>query len=87
MRYIIVAAACLVMTACVIPSSQMASFMGKDKEELHKKWGSPETIRPDGAGGQIWTYEVIDATQPRAKLRVFYIDKDGKIYKWSWRGL
>ena len=87
MRIAFLVVVCFALGACVTPTSKMASFIGKDKNELHQKWGSPETIRKDGAGGEIWTYEVIDATQPRPKLRTFYIDGNGKVYKWEWRGL
>ena len=77
----------------------MNSWVGKHKRDLIAEWGSPTSTDNDSEGGEILTYkEVIDNVHSYTivyreenrysiKLRTFFVNNNGRIYKVSWRGL
>lgn len=81
----------------------MASWVGHHQSELIASWGPPNRIMPDGKGGTVLDYShykdlgqrgYIDRrgniyTYPRGyqATRLFYVDSDGIIYNFKWKGL
>jgi hypothetical protein len=74
----------------------MDSWLGSHKSALIQSWGPPSRYESDGKGGEILVYEqkstrgaVIGNTyQERTTYpyKMFYADKDGKIYYWRTGG-
>ncbi len=105
MRHLIILfLVCVFFAGCTGPSKlnsvDMESWIGADKSELVKKWGTPNEIYPDSDGGEIYSYiqenEVLvyglshDLSTGKANYtatRKFWIDSSGKITYWEWEGL
>ena len=51
-----VLALCLSLAGCSTLNKTMESWMGHDVNDLIASWGPPQTIIPDGHGGQIFLY-------------------------------
>lgn len=93
------------ITGCTGPTklnnTEMESWIGADKSELLKYWGSPNEIYAEGENGEeiyVYTKETSvtvqglshDITSGKARYnatRKFWIDASGKIVDWEWRGL
>ena len=82
-------------------NEMMASWEGHHYSDLIESWGPPTQIIDDGEGGEIVCYESTRSvtsgsigrygaysgnTTSYNTYRMFWIDDDGNIYKWSWRG-
>jgi len=81
----------------------MASWIGKHQSELIAEWGPPNKIMPDGKGGTVLDYSYYKDlgeniyinrrgygyTSPRGYTakRYFYVDSNGIIYNFKWKGL
>ncbi|SRR6266508_5471973 len=85
---------------CASVDSMMASWMGHHQSELIASWGPPQRTASDGAGGTVLIYleyrsqvgrtgSVLGALTAGGSVaeRMFYVNADGIIYRWRWRGL
>ena len=75
----------------------MSSWVDAPVSALVDSWGAPASVVPDGKGGQIYVYrQYVDAGTVYGptyafhsgwwRVREFYVDKKGYIYKYRWSG-
>lgn len=91
----VVIAATLLFHGCFLSkriSKNMDSWVGTHQSELIRKVGPPERTASDGAGGVVLIYErqralSTDGSPTKPAMRMFYVNPDGIIYHWRWRGL
>ncbi len=90
-------------TGCASIDKTMQSWVGSTEGDLIAAWGPPQGVYSDGRGGKILAYYGHVAvsvpgyvygnyyTAPHDggwdQQRMFYINKDGVIYSWRWKGL
>jgi hypothetical protein len=64
----------------------MDSWMGNNQHNLILSWGPPARTTSDGDNGQILIYAnqfyYAQWNMTVYNYRMFYVDKDGKIYSW-----
>jgi hypothetical protein len=120
------------ITGCTaMIDKKMASWVGRNVNDLIASWGPPQQTMSDGQGGQVLIYSQAKTwttpgqattntygnantygniygntyqgntygsatstttyTPPQTSgynaQRMFWADKDGRIYRWSWKGL
>lgn len=86
MKYVIIAAIMILMVSCGSTRKAMDSWLGSDKTELIRQWGPPFATVSDGGTGEIMVFT--DAIYIPAysitnyRYRMFYVNKEGKIYHW-----
>jgi len=84
--------------AAIFSNDHMDSWMGHHKSELLMSWGPPTKVDSDGKGGEILSYiydfrrskvrknaytddyEIVPTGYKTT--RMFWVNKDGKIYYW-----
>ena len=76
-------------------NNQMQAWVGHSRDELITSWGAPQQTMNDGRGGIIYVYiqnlpsppDFIPAGFPVPQSqRIFWINSNGIIYNWSWKG-
>lgn len=68
------------------PNAAMASWQGRNWNDLVASWGPPARVMDDGSGGRILTYEIKCSNPGVRLLRMFWANRDNVIYRWSWHG-
>lgn len=69
----------------------MKSWIGHHTSKLIQQWGAPTRVAPDGLGGEILVYEFRTDLRmfnlpPITRVRQFYSDSHGTIYRWRVHG-
>lgn len=91
---IVVLAALALGCASANLSKTMESWVGHSTSELIEKWGPPDSVVPDGKGGQClhyvdqrsWYNYLSNQTRTWQQKRTFCAKEDGTIYWWQTRG-
>lgn len=65
----------------------MAARVGTHYSELIESCGPPTRVIDDGRGGRIVCYERESANKGDTVYRMYWINDEGYIVKYSWRGL
>lgn len=98
-RTAVVALLVLLLAGCASTTNKlMVSWVGHTAAELVQSWGAPASVVPDGKGGQVyvWRWYVDLGTNYNYgyahsngwwRVREFYVNPEGVIYSWRWRGL
>jgi len=64
------------------------SWVGADRATVRAKWGEPQVITPDKAGGEVWTYLQTDTGvvngQPWSTTTStsFTFNGEGRVVSW-----
>ena len=81
----------------------MNSFLGHPQSDLIARWGPPSRTVSDDDGGSILIYEVTEPNSKKvytapgsglrynipvtSRSRIFYVNQQGIVSRWSWKGL
>lgn len=76
---------------------RMDTWIGHSRAEVIDGWGKPSSVLDDGEGGEILVYRYTRRVYTGTplyggglilikKIRRFYVNGDGIVYTWSYKG-
>lgn len=88
---ILILLVCLTGCATTKINKYMGSWVGCTENQLVLKCGAPTRVTNDGNEGKILVYDKLISygdygTKRKTLTKQFYINKEGKIYHWYWKG-